>query len=204
MKPGINIRAAGPADADLTASMFYLSLGSLADHLFGMKADAIEKMIGKLYTRNAGRFGYDSAFIAEFEDEPIGLLVALRGDKVNRLNFETIPHLIAVLGFAKAVGFVWRAVTLPGGREAEDDEFHVANIGILPSRQGCSFGSQLLAYAEQLAREADLLKCSLIVGWDNTFARRLYERTGYQIVETVQDEINHHGYYRMVKALQNK
>ena len=201
MKHGLNIRAAEPADADFAASMFYLSMGSLADHLFLMKADVIEKRIVKLYTRNAGRFGYSPAFIAEFEGEPVGLLVALRGDRVNRLNLETILHLIAVLGFAKAVGFVWRAVTLPGGREAEDDEFHIANIGILPSMQGRSFGSQLLAYAEQLARENDLTKCSLIVGWDNPSARRLYERTGYQIVETVQDEIEHHGYYRMVKAL---
>jgi ribosomal protein S18 acetylase RimI-like enzyme len=67
--------------------------------------------------------------------------------------------------------------------------------------QGRSFGSQMLAYVEQLACENNLMKCSLIVGWHNTSARRLYERTGYQIVETVPDENDNLGYYRMVKAL---
>lgn len=201
MKNGFNIRSAKPTDANFAASMFYLSMDELANHLFGMKADVIENTIAKLYQRNAARFGYRSAFVAEFDERSVGLLVAFRGDKLIRLNYETIPHLISVLGFAKAAGFVWRAFALPGGREAEKDEFHIANIGIIPSMQGRSFGSQLLAYAEQLALERDLLKCSLIVGWDNTSARRLYERTGYRIVETVKDEINHHGYYRMVKVL---
>jgi len=201
MNPGFRIRAAEPADADFAASMIYLSMDSLADHLFDMKTDVIQTMIEKLYARNAGRFGYGSAFVAEFESESVCLLIAPRGDRVNRLNLETIPHLIAVLGFTKAIGFVWRAVTLPGGREAEDDELYIANLGILPSMQGRSFGAQLLAYAEQFARENNLMKCSLIVGWDNTSARRLYERVGYKVVETVKDEIKHNGYYRMVKDL---
>jgi len=201
MNSGFRIRAAEPADADFVASMIHLSMGSLADHLFDMDTDAVRAMIVKLYARDAGRFGYGSAFVAEFENEPVGLLIASRGDRVNRLNYETIPHLIAVLGFIKTIGFVWRAVTLPGGREAEDDELYIANLGILPSMQGRLFGSQLLVYAEQLARENNFMKCSLIVGWDNTSARRLYERVGYKVVETVKDEIKHNGYYRMVKAL---
>jgi len=201
MNHGFNIRAAKPMDAYFAASMFYLSMDELADHLFGTKADVIKITIAKLFKRNAGRFGYRSAFVAELDERSVGLLFAFRGDKVIRLNYETIPHLISVLGITKAAGFVWRAFTLPGGREAEGDEFHIANIGIIPSMQGRSFGSHLLAYAEQIALENDLLKCSLIVGWDNTPARRLYERIGYQIVETVKDEINQHGYYRMIKVL---
>jgi ribosomal protein S18 acetylase RimI-like enzyme len=201
MTPGLKVRAAEPADADFAASMIYLSLGHLADHLFVMQPDEIEKMIAKLFTRNAGRFGYGSTFIAEFENEPVGALVTLRGDAVKRSNFATIPHLIAVLGFAHAISFIWRAVRLPGGKEAEDDEFFIDFLGVHPSMQGRSFGSQLLAYAEQLARENDLTKCSLVVGWYNTSARRLYERTGYRVMETVQDNNETLGYYRMVKVL---
>jgi len=199
MTARIRIRVAVPGDAPFAASLIYLSLGSLADHLFGQRKEKIEKLLVKLFARNAGRFGYQYAFVAELDDDPVGLLIASRGADINRLNLETIPHLIKVLGFANAVRFVWRAVTLPGGREAEDDEFFISNLGILPSMQGCSLGSQLLEHAEQLARENNLLKCSLIVGWHNTSARRLYERIGYQIVEAVKDE--NHGYYRMAKAL---
>ena len=120
---------------------------------------------------------------------------------MNKRNLETIPQLFAALGFAKAIRFIWRTVTLPGGKEAEDDEFFVDFLGVHPSMRGRSFGSQLLAYAEGLARENGLMKCSLIVGQYNTSARRLYERTGYQVVETVTDKNEALGYYRMVKIL---
>jgi len=201
MNSELEIWPATSANASFAASMICLSMGSLADRLFAQKDETIDKMIAKLFARNAGRFGYNDAYIAELEDKPVGLLIVVRGADVNRLNLKTIPHLTAVLGFTKAIGFIWRAVTLPGGREAENDELYIANLGIIPSMQGRSLGSQLLAYAEKLAREYNLKKCSLIVGWHNTNARRLYERIGYQIVETVQDEIGHQGYYRMVKVL---
>ena len=201
MTPELGIRAAVPSDALFAASMIHLSMGSLADHLFAQTAEAIDKLIAKLFERNAGRFGYKDAYIAELENEPVGLLIAIRGLDVNRRNLETIPHLITVLGLMGAIGFIWRTVRLPGGREADDDELYVANLGVVPSMQGRLFGSQLLAYAEELAREYNLRKCSLIVGWHNTKARRLYERIGYQVVEPVKDEIGHQGYYRMVKVL---
>ena len=201
MKSTFEIRVAGPADASFAAPLICLSLHELADHLFQLNTEAIEAMIAKLFIRDAGRFGYKHAFVAECEQEPVGLLIACRGDKVNRINLETIPHLIAVLGLAKAIGFVYRAVTLPGGREAEDDEFFISNLGIIPSMHGRSLGTQMLSYAEQLACENNLKKCSLIVGSSNTNARRLYARIGYQVVETVQDKTETLGYYRMVKVL---
>jgi len=201
MKSTLEIRAAGPADASFAAPMICLSLHELADHLFQLNMEIIEAMIAKLFVRNAGRFGYKHAFVAECENEPVGLMIACRGDKVNRLNLETIPHLIAVLGLAKAIGFVYRAVTLPGGREAEDDEFFIGNLGVIPPMQGRSLGTQMLGYAERLACENNLQKCSLIVGWNNANGRLLYERIGYQVVETVRDKNETLGYYRMVKVL---
>lgn len=201
MNPTLRIRAALPGDAPFAASMIHLSMDHLADYLFQLTTDVIQAMIAKLFARDAGRFGYSDAFIAEFENGPVGLLIASRGDRINRLNLEIIPHLVAVLGFTKTIGFIHRGVRLPGGREAYDDEFFLGNLGILPSMQRRSFGSQMLAYAEELARENNLMKCSLIVGGHNTGARRLYERIGYQVVETVQDENKSLGYYRMIKVL---
>ena len=181
--------------------MIYLSMEHLADHLFQQNKDVIEAAIAQLFARDAGRFGYRIAFIAEVEGQHVGLLIASRGDRIDRLNLETAPHLVAVLGLTKALGFIRRGIRLPGGREAYKDEFYVGNLGVLPSMQGRSFGSQLLAYAEKLACENNLKKCSLIVGGYNTNARRLYERIGYQVVETVEAEKAELGYHRMVKVL---
>jgi len=201
MNSSFKIRPAQASDAPIAGSMITLSLHELADHLFQQNTNVIERMIAQLFVHDAGRFGYKHTYIAEYENEPIGLLVVYRGEEVDRLNLKTIPHLIAVLGFAKAIGFIYRGIKLPGGKEAEDDEFFLSNLAILPSVQGRLFGSQMLAYAEELARENGLKKCSLIVNWHNTNAKRLYERIGYQVVETVQDKNEHLGYYRMVKVL---
>jgi ribosomal protein S18 acetylase RimI-like enzyme len=201
MNPTLKIRAAQPADANFAASMLYLSMEHLADHLFQQDKDAIEAVIAQLFVRNAGRFGYRIAFVSEFEGQQVGLLIASRGDRLDRLNLETALHLFSVLGLKRAIGFVLRGVRLPGGKEAEDDEFFLSNLGILPSMQGRSFGSQMLAFAEELACRNNLKKCSLIVGGYNKDARRLYERIGYQVVETVNAEKAALGYYRMVKVL---
>lgn len=201
MNPPLKIRAAQPADANFAASMLYLSMEHLADHLFRQEKDTIEAVIAQMFTRDAGRFGHKYAFVAECESGPVGLMIACRGDKVNRLNLETIPHLLAVLGLAQTIGFIHRTLRLPGGKEAEDDEFFISNLGILPAMQGRSFGSQMLAFAEELACGNNLKKCSLVAGAYNKDARRLYERIGYRVVETVNSEKADLGYYRMVKVL---
>lgn len=201
MTPTLQIRAAQPSDATFAASMIYLSMEHLANHLFQQNKDVIEAAIAQLFARDAGRFGYRIAFTAEFEGQRVGSLIASRGDRIDRLNLETVAHLIAVLGPAEAIRFMYRGVRLPGGREAYKDEFYVSNLGILPSMQGRSFGSQMLAYAEKLARDENLKKCSLIAGGYNPNARRLYERLGYRVVETVNTEKADLGYHRMVKVL---
>jgi len=70
-----------------------------------------------------------------------------------------------------------------------------------PSSQGLGIGSALLKFAEGLACDAKLTRCSLIVGSYNQKAFRLYQRLGYQVVETVRSENPSLGYYRMVKVL---
>jgi ribosomal protein S18 acetylase RimI-like enzyme len=105
------------------------------------------------------------------------------------------------MGFAPALRFMWRGVSLPGGREAVKDEYYISNLGVDPSAQGCGVGSVLLNFAEGLARKEKLTKCSLIVGLYNRNALRLYERFGYRIAETISHQNEALGYHRMVKQL---
>lgn len=197
----IKIRPAGVGDASLAAKLIYLSMGSLADYLFDQNSDQIESSLKQLFARNAGRFGYKLAVVAEVADEPVGLLVASAGDQLTRLDAGTIPHFFPVLGIKHALRFIWRGLLLPGGKEAQNDEYYLSNLGVLPTVQGRGIGSYVLEYAEQIARSIGLLKCSLIAGSHNDKARRLYERIGYQVCETVQSQNENLGYYRMVKVL---
>jgi len=203
MIPAIQIRPAHPGDASFAAKLMYLTMGSLADYLFKQDAGCIETSIAGLCSRNAGRFGYQITAIAEAAGEPVGMLVACEGAKLNRIAIRTFPHFFPVLGIKRTLGFLFRGITLPGGAEAEKDEYYISNLGVIPSAQGRGFGSQLLQYAEQAARSCGLSKCSLIVGSHNDGAHRLYERAGYRAVETVPDQNDIPGYHRMVKTLQS-
>lgn len=195
----VSIRPAAQVDAPFVAEMILLSLGSLADYLFEADEHTRRSFIEKLVRRNAGRFGLRFASVAEADGGSKGMLLACEGKLLDRLNWATLPHLFFALGVLPAFGFIRRGIALPGGREAEMDEYYISNIGVHPSAQGLGIGSALLDFAEKQARSANLAKCSLIVGLYNQKALRLYQRLGYEIVETVQH--SNLGYHRMLKVL---
>jgi len=197
----INIRPACQNDAAFIAEMVYLSMGGLADYLFESARQPVLTLIKNLAVRNAGRFGTEIAFVAETEGRAMGALVSCEGALLDAFNLAVFPHVFPVLGIIPALRFLWRGYRLPGGVEAEKDEYYVSNIGVHPSAQGQGIGSCLLAYAEQMAQASRLAKCSLIVGLHNVNAFRLYQRTGYEIVETVHDKNENLEYHRMVKQL---
>jgi len=197
----IQIRPARPTDAALAAQLFQLSMGSLADYLFNNDSSLAENSLIKLFLRNAGRFGFSNALVAEADGESAGLLVSYPGKKLPSLDLQTFPHLFSALGFPRVFDFIRRGISLPGGREAEADEYYISNVGVIPSAQGCGIGARLLARADEIARSIQLAKCSLLVSLNNKGARRLYERNGYQIVLTVSDKNKAPGYHRMVKEL---
>ena len=199
--PQIQIRPARDDEAPFAAEMMQLSLGGLGDYLFGTDRHTSKAYIEKLVTRNAGRFALRFAHILCRDGEPKGVMFACRGDQLERLNRATAPHLFFALGLLPALGLIRRGIALPGGREAEDDEYYIGNLGVHPSAQGLGIGSALLRFAEDRARSENLTKCSLCVTSYNQGAFRLYQRFGYTVVETVHSDHPSLGYYRMLKVL---
>ncbi|MHB8778804.1 MAG: GNAT family N-acetyltransferase [Anaerolineales bacterium] len=197
----ILIRPAQPGDAGFVAEMIYLSMDKLADYLFEDARGPVITLIRNLVTHNAGRFGSGIAFVAEADGRSLGVMVSFEGARLDALNLAVIPHLFPVTGTVSALRFLWRGFWLPGGREAEKDEYYVSNVGVPSSAQGRGIGSRLLAYAEQTGQSAGLKKCALVIGLYNRNALRLYQRLGYRIVETVQHPSGFLGYHRMVKDI---
>jgi len=196
-----NIRPAQKDDSAFVAEIIHLSMGRVADYLFADARQPILVVLKNLVTRNAGRFGLGLSFIAESDGCPAGALVGCEGARLNKLNLSIFPHIFPVMGTLPALKFIWRGLRLPGGREAERDEFYVSNLGVHPSAQGRGVGTRLLAYAESRAQSKGLTKCSLVVGLYNKNALRLYQQLGYRVVETVQCSNEVLAYRRMVKQL---
>lgn len=194
------IRPARPDDAPLAAVTFRLSMGDFADHLFGSNGRAAEMALIKLFSRNAGRLGYEHAFVIEHHKRAYGMLVSFPGADVNRLSFATARFLPMAFGM-HTFGFIRRALSLTSAREAEADEYYISNIAILPAAHGQGYGPRLLNYADEQARAHGLSKCSLMVSPTNKAAIRLYKKHGYEIVSTHHHKNPIASYHRMVKNL---
>jgi [ribosomal protein S18]-alanine N-acetyltransferase len=63
----------------------------------------------------------------------------------------------------------------------------LTSIAVAPRAAGARVGRRLLAAAEKAARAAALDRLRLEVRADNARARRLYEGTGYRMLETLDD-----------------
>jgi ribosomal protein S18 acetylase RimI-like enzyme len=200
MTAHIRIRPARPDDAPLAAAVFRLSLDHLANHLFGADGRATEVALIRLFSLNAGRFGYGSAFVAEWDRQPLGMMVSFPGADLNRLNLSVARYLPRALGW-NLFGFVARTLSLANIKESEADEYYVSNLAILPAAQRRGLGKHLLLHADEQARTLGLAKCSLTVAIENHTALRLYKRQGYEIVFTKHDKNPFASHHRMVKKL---
>lgn len=202
------VRPAALTDADLAAELVYLSMGVEADWLFGQEPGfSTHDVLVGLYQRRNNRVSHHLAYIASLDGRDAGLLLAYPGRLLKRLDWMTGLHLARIFGLPAAVR-VARCQAAYGKLtvEAEAEEFYVSNVAVKPECQGLGVGKALMAYAEQLAHESGLQKCSLIVTYGHEPARRLYEKIGYETVRSF--DIEHPqiaegsgGYHRMVKVL---
>lgn len=206
---GFAVRPATVADSQAAASLIYLTMGPLADHLFGAgdHARAIG-VISALFAQDHNRFSYRFADVAVAADSPaaVGLVISYPGRMLGPLATTMAKQLFAMYGVTGFVSFVTRALPLVDVREARPDEYFINTLAVSPDAQGQGIGTQVLSFAEQKARDAHCRDCALSVDEMNVGARRLYERLGYRVVATIgprrpRCSRGHTGYHRMVKAL---
>lgn len=202
----IQIRPAVPADAPLAATLIHLSMAKEADWLFGQEKNfPTDSVFAGLFQRKGNRVSHDLCWVAEQGGQVVGALLAYPGRYLRRLDLRTGLHLVRIFGIFATLRLARRQPLYGSLVEAEADEFYVSNLAVLPDMQGRGIGAALLNHADAMARSNRLLKCSLLVTFDNP-ARRLYERSGYRIIHSY--EIDHPviahgsgGFHRMVKVL---
>jgi len=206
--PEVAIRSARPDEAELAAVLLYESLHGLGDYIFGCESRwPVLKTLEQLFRSKENRLSHEYASLAEVDGQVAGLLMAYPGEAVPRLDVWTGRTLLGFFSLGALLCMAWRSLALPGP-EALRGEYYVSNLAVLPSVRGRGIGSRLLAFAEGQARLMGLVRLSLCVDLDNTGAQRLYQRTGYETVQTrayarraVQAGP---GFLRMVKQLDSR
>ncbi|MCU0522898.1 MAG: GNAT family N-acetyltransferase [Anaerolineae bacterium] len=193
--------------APVAAALIALTMGRLADHLFGLDdARRARDLLSRLFRARNNRFSHQFAEVAAQSGEVMGLVIAYSGRRLKSLALPTASHLIRAGGAAAFLRFLARALPLSGVREARDDEYFVNTIAVLPPYQGQGLGTYLLSRIEKTAQERGFGKLSLSVDAENLRALSLYKRVGFTVEETVsvralQRAIGCRGFHRMVKVL---
>ena len=200
----------GPASPDVAAAastLIYMTMGGMADYLFGAGDPARARdLLGRLFRLESNRFSYRFADVATLSGQTTGLLISYSGRVMRSLDLQMAVELLRQSGFVDFARFMGRVLPVAGVREAEDDEYFISNVAVLPERQGRGIGTKLLSRAEDKAREQGFRKLSLTVDTKNERARALYARIGFAVTHTVHVEalrkrFGYAGLHRMIKVL---
>lgn len=204
---GPRIVPAGPDMAPTASTLIYMTMGTMADYLFGAgDSGHARDLLGRLFHLKSNRFSYRFTEFAALSGQITGLLISYSGQVMKRLDLQMALELMRQTGFVGFARFMGRVLPLARIQEAEDDDYFIGNVAVLPEYQGKGIGSQLLARAEEKAREQGFGKIALTVDVENERARSLYARTGFEVIQTVHVEalrrrFGYPGFYRMVKTL---
>lgn len=207
MSNKITIRPATCADVEVGTQLLYMTMGRLANYLFGSDTRSnAENVLAQLFVKDANRFSHQFADVAIVNGMVVGLLLAYSGSKMESMKFPMGRQLLGICGLPGLLRFLRRSFPLMGVKEAQADEYFINNLAVLPGFQGKGIGILLLDWGVSKANKLGLTKCSLSVEIGNKPARSLYEHLGYRIVDTFEIEPLHQsigfaGFHRMVKEL---
>ncbi len=174
-------RPAQAADADTAVALIHLSLGEFGTALFGLGDPALERQIlSGLYSQRGSRFSFEWGEAAEQAGEVVGLLLAVPGEVMLRLDLGLLRQAWRLYGVRRGLRFVRRALPMAGFKEVERGELMVGNLAVIPEMRGRGIGRQMLARAEDRASQLGLKRMALTVDLDNPNARHLYGSAGYR------------------------
>lgn len=201
------LKPATPDMAPMASALIYLTMGKMADYLFGSDISKnVQGLLMRLFREKNNRFSHQFTEVAIFSGVITGLVIAYSGRLVKSLELPTAINLIHVYGVLDFIQFIKRAFPLFGVKEVENDEYFISNMAVLPAYQGQGIGREILSHLEKTAMQKGFNKISLTVDVKNKRAFSLYKQTGFNVSEKVEIEplkrkMGYSGFYRMIKVL---
>lgn len=196
-----SLRPARLDDAPMAAELLRLSMDEYGYSLFEFGGHPGNRTLTGLFQRGGHRFSFEETTVAEMDGKAAGFMISYAGARLSSLDLGVGRQWFSLYGLRGFFRLAFRAIPMMGVHEAERDEYYVSNLAVLPRFQGQGIGTRLLAFADEQARRAGLMKCSLNVESANHGAFHLYERMGYRRVLDGSDASSEVKYYRMVKQI---
>ncbi len=191
MNEPVSIRPARIADADDAAVLIFSAYSHVASTYspHPKTESGFTEMLNRFFQQDENRFSYQNAFVAQNEQQVVGLVLSFGGRDEPQLN-EMVEQ---------------RFQQIPGGRgwhlvcESAEDEWYIDALAVYLQWEGHGIASRLLLDAEQRALAQNYHKVALNVDKENEHALQLYLHRGYVVTGDV--ELYQRSYHRMVKQL---
>lgn len=177
----ITIRPACKKDIEQAIPLMFSSGPNSFRYVFSVndKDEALD-FLKFAFAKGHGEFGYNNHYVACIDGEVVGLLGYRRAKDSLAYTFSAIRNIISYYGWRDGVkviahGLRFEALVKPpkAGRPC------IHNLGVAESTRGKGVGAQLIAFAEEKAKQQGKKIVCLDVAEYNTLAKKLYERLGF-------------------------
>jgi ribosomal protein S18 acetylase RimI-like enzyme len=204
------IRKALVSESKDCIKLIYMSGKDMFSYFLIQKEPKIYDLIEMFYTKPDLLFSSQNVHVKVDNGKVCGMLLTIPAKNMKKLNNNTLRYvneLIEINGFINLIKMLFRQRL---ERYIDvfkvDDEYYISNIAVFKEAQGKGYGVELLNRAEELAISEGYKKLSLAVEFYNTNAKRVYEKFGFRIVQTIKfprkyHKFGLHGFYKMIKEL---
>lgn len=177
----LQIRPARAVDLPGMAAVLQDAFSDKMKVIFGNDREKVVRLLEFIYTGPVKR-GYDGVLVADRNGRIVGTLVVepmYHTDAENQAFERMAMRELGLLRMLRAAFMLWLLSHQP-----EPDEAYISDVGVASDCQGEGVGTQLLAYAEQWAREHNRRRLTLWVAASNARAIHVYEKAGFTITRT--------------------
>lgn len=154
-------------------------------NLFGTFLDkdpvqAVSKL-KNLIEAGKNSYGHEHIYIAEDENGSIqGVLVAFRGDEIGFVQeAKVFRSTMSFKDFLKLT-FIKPVYDRLTASSIQGDDFYIGNLVVSANLRGKGIGSKIIEHSFELAREKGCKRVLLDVIFENSGAKKLYERIGFR------------------------
>lgn len=135
----------------------------------------------KLILSGKNSYGHDHIYIAEDENGAIqGILVAFRGDEIGFVQEAKIFRATMTFKDFLKLTFIKPVYDRLTASSIQGDDFYIGNLVVSANLRGKGIGSKIIEHSFDLAREKGCKRVLLDVIFENTGAKKLYERIGFR------------------------
>jgi len=166
------IRKAAAAEADSIASLIFLAMEDIVYYFIGERdrENAIQFLAGLIREKN-NQYSYENCWVTESENNIIAAAIVYNGADLDALRQPVLEKIKLLYN---------RYLVLED--ETEAGEYYIDCIGVEREHQGKGIGSGIIDFLKEefVGRQNETL--GLLVDKNNPGAKRLYLKSGFEVV----------------------